>query len=135
MTALVDGRDPSRPVEITVCRPHQVGDAAGETEQQTHAEPPSRSTEQPVECPAYGGADNDAGHELGREPHPAGKARRFDVLPIPTSITAFTRPLPAEPIAEMPEPRGESSLIAGTIHRIVLVARLVGHVTPLARRP
>src|SRR4029077_20354530 len=96
----------TRPSPLTVarwtaCRPYHIEHAGGETEQQEHDQPPRRDAEPAVEPPADQGADEDAGDELGRKPHPARHAGSDGRRVFRRRRAA--RPVTAEFLAETPQ--------------------------------
>src|SRR6185437_12147806 len=107
-------------------RPHHVKYSGGKAEQQKHNQPPWRYSQPAVEQPADQCAHDHACHQLGRHPETAGIRRRFggrtrigDVFGWPARIV--------EPLAETPEPRGESGLVVRRFLAISCASRAVSH--------
>src|SRR6266849_8697724 len=109
------------------CSPHHINHAGHEAEQQKYDQAPRRDPEHAVERPADAGAEQHRAHELAGKPKPARISRCISGRWTTTCFGRFVRPLPAESIAETPEPRGKSSLIGTALFQIVAVARVIGH--------
>src|SRR5882672_185306 len=108
--------------------PHHVENTRGEAKQQKYDHPPRRKPEPAVEQPADGGADQDAGDELGRQAKTAGDRRRIGGRTLPWFTVGRTVGMVlAEPFAESPQPRGERGLVGWWVIAISPVACVVGH--------
>jgi len=109
------------------CRPDHVHHTGRKAEQQKHDQPPGRDSEQPVKRPADAGTDHDPSYEFASEPKPARVSRRIGGRSAGARFKRLARPMPAELIAETPEPRGKSSLLGSALLRVVVATRVTRH--------
>src|SRR5437588_1809744 len=105
-----------------------VENAGREAEQHEHDETPRRNPERAVEKPTQHRPDQDAGHQLGREPKAAGERRGIGGR----SGSGIRSGWPAradmvEPFAETLEPRREIGIVGRSGPMFLVLARAVGH--------